>query len=127
MFMIVGIGSDVVNIDRISSLHMRYGNKFLERIYTTNEIIHYNSKKSEKNKIAYLARRFAAKEAFAKALGTGFGAHIAFRDVEVSNDENGKPYIMVLKDGVVSEGTAIHVSMSDDYPVAIAYVVIERL
>ena len=84
---VLGIGVDIIENKRIKSSIKN--SKFINRIYSTNEL-----KQSSllKNKISYLSKRFAAKEAFAKALGTGFRNKLNFKDIEIINDKMGKPY-----------------------------------
>lgn len=133
--MIIGLGSDIVNIDRIAKLLSKSGDKFKERTFTKHEIdtsLRY-AKASEKIIAAHFAKRFAAKEAFAKAAGTGFGKYLSFTDVGIENDAAGKPSLVLnenakdlLKSLVSSDMEVIcHVSLSDDYPYALAVVIIE--
>ena len=85
--MILGIGVDIIENKRIKSLIKN--KKFINRVYSKNEKLISNT---TKNKINYFAKRFAAKEAFSKALGTGIGRGINFKEVSVKNDKFGKPY-----------------------------------
>ncbi len=145
--MILGIGTDLVSAKRIERLLFQFEEKFVTRIFTTNEILKANqiefaSKKisSEKNsplalpRALFYAKRFAAKEAFAKALGLGIGRGINFVDIEISNDELGKPKIKILnkKEIFIHQHFAcknfdIHLSLSDENPLASAFVIIESL
>ncbi len=84
---ILGIGVDIIQNKRIKESIKNH--KFKDRIYSTNEIKLSNY---SKNKIEYFSKRFAAKEAFAKALGTGFRDNLNFKDIEIMNDRLGKPY-----------------------------------
>ena len=89
---ILGIGVDVIQNNRIkNSIKNR---KFIDRIYSTNEL---KLSTFSKNKIGYFSKRFAAKEAFAKALGTGFRNNLNFKDIEIMNDKFGKPYYSKTK------------------------------
>jgi len=89
---ILGIGVDVIQNNRIkNSIKNR---KFIDRIYSTNEL---KLSTFSKNKIGYFSKRFAAKEAFAKALGTGFRNDLNFKDIEIMNDKFGKPYYSKTK------------------------------
>jgi len=89
---ILGIGVDIIQNNRIkNSIKNR---KFRDRIYSTNEI---KFSISSKNRIEYFSKRFAAKEAFAKALGTGFRYDLNFKDIEIMNDKFGKPYFLKTK------------------------------
>ncbi len=118
--MIHGIGCDIVKISRIERLLEKNGEKFLNKIYSEEEL---ELAPIEPNQYAaYLAKRFSAKEAFAKALGTGIGEEVAFNRISVLNDEKGRPYIKV--DEKYSK-LKIHLSMSDERTYAIAYVVLE--
>ena len=84
---ILGIGVDIIENNRIKNSIKNH--KFRDRIYSKNEL---ELSASSKNKIGYFSKRFAAKEAFAKALGTGFRNNLNFKDIEVINDNKGKPY-----------------------------------
>ena len=126
--MILGIGTDIVNIGRIEKLIQRFGERFLTRIFTQNEREAASLKSIQKT--AYLAKRFAAKEAFSKALGTGFRHGLRFQQIEVVNDKNGKPMIQLYDYAkkILDQKTdhyEIHLSLSDDIPYAQAFVVIE--
>ena len=83
---ILGIGVDIIKNERISKLIKN--NKFKNRIYSTKEL---KLSKKTKNKIAFFSKRFAAKEAFSKALGTGFSSNLNFKDIEIINDNKGMP------------------------------------
>ena len=130
--MILGIGSDIVEIARIFKAIEKFGDKFLTKIFTSNEIIAAQNKSFKKN--AFYAKRFAAKEAFSKACGTGIGRGINFNDIEVFNDDFGKPKIKILnnKNSVLQKlfgckNFAIHLSISDEKSLAQAFVIIEKL
>ncbi|MDW8568908.1 holo-ACP synthase [Staphylococcus shinii] len=90
--MIHGIGVDLIEIDRIKKLYQKQ-DKLVERILTVNEQHKFNGFKNEHRKMEFLAGRFACKEAFSKALGTGIGKTVAFNDIDCFNDENGKPCV----------------------------------
>jgi holo-[acyl-carrier protein] synthase len=89
---ILGIGVDIIKNNRIKNSIKNL--KFRDRIYSTNEL---KLSASSKNKIEYFSKRFAAKEAFAKALGTGFRKDLNFKDIEIMNDNFGKPYYSMTK------------------------------
>ena len=89
---ILGIGVDIIQNNRIKNSIKNL--KFRDRIYSTNELKQSNL---SKDKIGYLSKRFAAKEAFAKALGTGFRNNLNFKDIEIINDKLGKPYYSKTK------------------------------
>tara|TARA_Y100000590_G_C15418592_1_gene900468 strand:- start:296 stop:688 length:393 start_codon:yes stop_codon:yes gene_type:complete len=125
---IFGIGTDIVNIKRMENLIKKNGNKFKKRIFSKKEILH-----CEKNKdpSPFFAKRFAAKEALSKALGTGIRKGINFKDIEVYNDKLGKPSIMLtgttakfLKTKLKTKKYSIYLSLSDDKPWAQATVII---
>ncbi len=125
---ILGIGNDIINIKRIE-VSIKKGKKgFIKRIFTNNEIKYCYSKK---NSINFFAKRFAAKEAFSKALGTGIRKGINFKDIEVKNNLRGKPFIVLkgytrkyLQKKIKNKMYKIHLTLSDDTPWAYATVVI---
>ncbi|AAS14501.1 holo-(acyl-carrier-protein) synthase [Wolbachia endosymbiont of Drosophila melanogaster] len=116
--MIHSIGTDIVYIPRILRILQKYGEKFLNRIYTEKEIELSRKYNSQEMRARYFAKRFAAKEAFVKARGSGQG--ITMKDIEIYNDVRGKPYLTVSKDFI----SKIHLSLSDDGDYATAFVVI---
>jgi holo-[acyl-carrier protein] synthase len=129
---ILGIGSDVTDIRRVEKALDRFGRRFIERVFTPVE-----QRRSERrrNRAASYARRFAAKEACAKALGTGLRAGVFWRDMGVVNLPSGRP-TMALTNGAAARLKAlvppghdahIHVTITDDYPIAQAFVIIEAL
>lgn len=130
--MIISIGSDLIDIRRIENSLNKFGNRFTQRIFTEIE-----QKKSDKrkNRAASYAKRFAAKEACCKALGTGISNGVFWRDMGVVNDKFGKP-TMVLTNGaakrlaqIIPSGyePIVHVTITDDFPLAQAFVIIEAL
>lgn len=121
--MIIGIGCDIVKISRIKKLVVNFGDKFINRIYTLREIDAANSLCFDK-KINYYAKRFAAKEATSKALGTGIGAKVAFIDIEIYNDSCGKPLVKLHCE--LFKNIKIFVSMSDEDDSAIAYTLAQK-
>ena len=125
---IFGIGTDIVNIDRLAKNFKKDSSRFKNKIFSLREISYCNKKK---NSIASFAKRFAAKEAFTKALGTGFGNGISLKNIEVINNKFGKPSIKLhgnlptlLKRKVKNKKYNIHLSLSDDNPWAQATVII---
>ncbi|MEY3189601.1 MAG: holo-(acyl-carrier-protein) synthase, partial [Pseudomonadota bacterium] len=88
---VIGLGTDIVNINRIQKIYSKYGNQFLDKILTESEK-KIEKKTSKLKNIATIAKRFAAKEAISKAIGHGFSNGIHFKDIEIYNDESGKPY-----------------------------------
>lgn len=117
--MISGIGMDIVEINRIENMLKRHM-KFPERILTENELEKFSSL-SDRRKIEFLSGRFAAKEAFSKAYGTGIGKNLSFLDIEIRNDEYGKPVI------IRPSLNKVHVSISHSKEYAVAQVIIESL
>ena len=129
--MILGIGSDIVSIERVRTLYQKYGQQFLKRILSENEEKSMNALK-EDLRINYLARRFSAKEAVSKALGTGISKGIAFTDIEILNYKNGRPKVQLknkAKDvfenlGAECSKTDIAITITDEPPYAQAMVII---
>lgn len=119
--MIIGVGCDIVQIPRIELLMSQSGNKFLRRIFSQEEI---QLIVDGPMKYSYIAKRFAAKEAFAKAVGTGIGSAMRFCDIEVLKSQSGKPFFSSKTLALVGHPIEAFLSMSDDYPVAMAQVVI---
>lgn len=130
--MIIGIGSDLIDIRRIEATLDRFGERFVQRLFTDVE-----QKKSEgrKNRAASYAKRFAAKEACSKALGTGFRKSVYWRDLGVVNLKSGKP-TMKLTGGAAERLNSlippgmkaqIDLSITDDFPLAQAIVIISAL
>ena len=125
---IFGIGIDIVNIKRIDHSLKKYGVRFKNKIFSKSEISYCEKKK---NSSAFYAKRFAAKEASSKALGTGIRKEINFKNIEISNNIHGKPSILLkgkianfLKKKIKSRKYDIHLSLSDDKPWAQATVII---
>ncbi|MBF9037784.1 MAG: holo-ACP synthase [Proteobacteria bacterium] len=130
--MILGIGTDLANIERIQRALDRFGDRFRNRVFTEHE-----QKRAERMQepAAVYAKRWAAKEACSKAMGTGLRMGIAWRDMSVTNLETGQPVMHVTGwaqerlNEMTPEGydAVIHVTLTDDHPWAQAYVVIEAL
>jgi len=131
--MILGVGTDIANIERINKTLIEYGDKFAEKYFSEEEIFRAATKKNEIAYIAHYTKRWAAKEAFVKALGSGFSSGIYLKDIAIINDIHGKPYIRVENgakaafEKIIPNGyfAKIHLSISDDYPTVIAFVVID--
>ncbi|MDD9331304.1 MAG: holo-[acyl-carrier-protein] synthase [Wolbachia sp.] len=121
--MIYGIGTDIVYIPRILKVLQKYGEKFLNRVYTKKEIEISKEYNSQEMQAKHFAKRFAAKEAFVKALGTGFSQDIIMKDIEIYNDSQGKPCVDISKN-LIHQNILTHLSLSDDKDYAIAFVVI---
>lgn len=136
--MIIGVGIDVISVGRIEQLMSDFKEKFPQKIFSNHEISQANKIKitaeSMLPRALFYAKRFAAKEAFAKALGLGIGRGIDFRDIEVENDNLGKPQINILnnkKEFLLKhfncQNLAIHLSLTDENPLASAFVIIEKI
>ncbi|MDB5736633.1 MAG: holo-ACP synthase [Sphingomonas bacterium] len=129
--MIVGIGSDLCNVDRIQASLDRFGERFTNRVFT--EIERAKSERRTMMRAATYAKRFAAKEAFSKAVGTGFKRGVFMRDIGVVNLPSGAPTLALTGgakarlDALIPEGHAafVHLTMTDDLPWAQAFVIIE--
>ncbi|MFT3726871.1 MAG: holo-ACP synthase [Terricaulis sp.] len=128
--MILGIGNDIIDIRRIENTLARFGDRFTLRIYT--ELERRRAERRPNQRAATYAKRFAAKEACAKALGTGLKRGVFWRDMGVANLPSGQP-TMALTGGAarrLAELTPagyfphIHVSLTDDYPLAVGFVII---
>ena len=124
---IIGIGVDIVENDRIKKATKN--KDFIKRIFTKNEI---NLSKLEKNNVGFYAKRFAAKEAFAKSLGTGFRKGLNFKDIEILNDNLGKPYFninnrlkKILKRLTKINSFNFFLSLSDEKSYSVAFVTIQ--
>ncbi len=130
--MIIGLGSDLIDIRRIENSLERFGERFVRRCFTEIEIA---KSEGRKNRAASYAKRFAAKEACAKALGTGLAEGVWWRDMGVVNLPGGKPTLQLT--GGAAERLAalmpeghrgvVHLTITDDFPLAQAFVVIEAL
>jgi holo-[acyl-carrier protein] synthase len=123
---IVGIGTDVVSIERISGVLERHGDRFVKRVLTPSERIRFDKTKA---KASHLAKRWAAKEAFSKAIGTGIHPPFTWQSITVGRDAKGKPLVIPdekMKKHLASLGvTHAHISLTDDAGVALAFVVLE--
>ena len=130
--MIIGLGSDLTDIRRVEKTLERFGERFTNRIFTETE-----QRRSERkpDKAASCAKRFAAKEACSKALGTGFRRGVFWRDMGVANMPSGAP-TMALTNGALKRlqeitpaghRAVVHVTLTDDHPYAQAFVIIEAV
>ncbi len=123
---IYGIGTDIVQCDRINKLWQEHGINFAQRILTTHELQVFAEQKT--NHVGFLAKRFAAKEAVAKALGTGFRDDVFITQVGVETDSKGKPVIKFYektKEFVASQNIKdVHISISDESEYVVAFVII---
>ena len=124
--MIYGVGADIVNIERIQKVILKNREGFIKRVLTEHEQALFTNKADS---AAFCAKRFAAKEAFSKALGTGIGRAVSFQDLTIRNNDNGKPHFIpseklrlyLLEKGVKQA----HLSISDESQYAVAFVVLE--
>ena len=127
--MIIGNGVDIVNNKRIEkSLQIK---NFKKRLFTLNEI---SQSKNYKNKTNYYAKRFAAKEAFVKSIGTGFRNNLSFKDISILNNKKGKPYFLfnqklknILKKKYKLNNFKAHLSLSDEKKYSVSYVILQKL
>lgn len=128
--MIVGIGSDLCNIDRIQGSLDRFGQRFVDRVFT--EVERSKAERRVLTRAATYAKRFAAKEAFSKAVGTGFKAGVFMKDIGVVNLPSGAPTLLLTGgakarlDALTPPGHAVdvHLTMTDDHPWAQAFVIL---
>ena len=121
--MIVGIGTDIAETDRIKKSIKQYGERFLNKVFSKIEIDYCES---NAEKYSRYSARFAAKEAFSKAVGSGIGGDFVFNEVSVENHENGKPELILY--GKMKEKYGmykIHVSLSHTADTSLAFVIIE--
>jgi holo-[acyl-carrier protein] synthase len=129
--MIIGIGSDLCNIDRIAATLERHGERFEARVFT--DVERAKAERRPFTKAGTLAKRFAAKEAFSKAVGTGFKRGVFMRDIGVVNLPSGAPTLALTGgakarlDAITPPGMAVHIhlSLTDDHPWAQAFVILE--
>ena len=126
--MIFGIGTDIVRVARMQKDMDQFGERFAERILTMNELHEY---RQNNNKANFLARRFAAKEAAAKAMGTGFSNGVQLHDIEVAHDTQGKPLLefhgrarQFMQEKSI---TIAHISLADEQDHAVAFVTLETV
>jgi len=123
---ILGIGTDIVKISRIKKIFEKYPKGFAERILHKNELLVLANHKSSNT---YIAKRFAAKEAVSKALGTGIAEGVSFQEIEISNDKKGQPQLTLHgKTLAVAQALGVtknFISLSDEKKYAIAYVILE--
>ena len=129
--MIFGIGTDILKISRVEAVLGRYGDRFASRILGPQEMEKYlrRKQKVEARGLRFLATRFAAKEAFSKAIGLGMRMPMTWRSVQFLNAPSGKP--MVVTSGALTEfmqthGLSAQVSLTDEAEYAVAFVVVEK-
>ena len=126
---ILGIGVDIVDNDRFKKLYKK--KQFVQRICSQKEL---DVLKNKKNKILFLSKRFSAKEAFVKSLGSGFRDNLCFTDISILNDKKGKPYFLfnqklkkILKKKYNLNSFKAHLSLSDEKQHSISYVILQKL
>jgi holo-[acyl-carrier protein] synthase len=129
--MIIGIGTDIIRLSRIAEVHDKQGQRFLDRCFTAEEQALAQKRHGKDAQTAYYAKRWAAKEALAKACGTGIGERVRFQDINISNDAAGRPHISVSGSTAdyiktLCEGcpAVLHLSLSDEKDLATAFVII---
>lgn len=124
--MIYGIGTDIVEVGRIESSIEKFADDFAERVLAESEMASYHESQI---KARFLAKRFAAKEAFSKALGTGIREPATFQNIAVTHDELGKPMLVLAKELQdflsTKQITQMHITISDERNLAAAFVVLE--
>ena len=131
--MIIGIGSDLCNIERIQNSLDRFGERFMNRVFTDTE--RAKAERRPFTRAGTYAKRFAAKEAFSKAVGTGFKRGVFMKDIGVVNLPSGQPTLALgggakeRLDAITPPGHAatVHLTMTDDHPFAMAVVIIEAV
>ena len=131
--MIIGLGSDLCNIERIENSLERFGERFIARVFTPQE--RAKAEKRPFTRAGTYAKRFAAKEAFSKAVGTGFRQGVFMRDIGVVNRSSGEPTLALTGgakerlDAITPSGhrAHIHLTMTDDHPFAMAVVIISAI
>ena len=126
---IIGIGVDIIENSRFKKLIKK--KKFINRICSSKEINNFIKKN---NKISYLSKRFSAKEAFVKALGSGFRNKLCFNDISILNDKRGKPYFLfnqkiknILKNKYKLNKFKVHLSLSDEKKHSVSYVILQKI
>lgn len=129
--MILGIGVDLVDVRRIEKILKTHEKKFLSMTYGNLECAAATLITHEQKRASYFAKRFAAKEAFVKALGCGFGEEVTFLDISVDNEEGGKPFLLLssrlqekMEKTFNTTSIKIDLSLTDEYPIAQAFVII---
>ena len=137
--MIIGIGIDLISNNRIKKIIKKFDQNFKEKIFSKNELNDFenrfkNQEKLTQNAINFFAKRFASKEAFSKAVGVGIGRGIDFNDIEIYNNQFGKPFIRILnnkeekiKEILNCQEFIIHLTISDEKSISGAVVIIEKI
>ena len=124
--MIIGIGTDIIAVERVGKSWERHGHRFAERILAPEEMVEFSQLKQS---VSFLAKRFAVKEAASKALGTGIAKGISWHDIRVEHDELGKPLLVLNGEAQVRAknlgARQQHVSISDEKDHVVAFVILE--
>lgn len=129
--MIRGIGCDVVEVKRVADVLAKHGERFVDRLLTPNEKPLYEKRKSlsRDHALAFIASRWAVKEAVSKALGTGIANDVTFHSMEVMHNAKGAPLMIFndpLKERLMQQGLFVHVSITDEKNVVAAFAVAEQ-
>ncbi|HZW12749.1 MAG TPA: holo-ACP synthase [Noviherbaspirillum sp.] len=129
--MIYGIGTDIIQISRIEAALARHGERFAEKVLGPEELEKYRRRKAkvEVRGLRFLATRFAAKEAFSKAIGLGMHMPMTWRSMQTLNAPSGKPVAVTsgaLKDFMEQNGLTAQVSITDEADYAVAFVIVEK-
>lgn len=130
--MIFGIGTDILRIERIAQTIGRRGERFAEKILGPQELEKYHRRKAKvaSRGLQFLATRFAAKEAFSKAVGLGMRMPMTWRSMQVLNAPSGKPIVVTsgaLTDFMQQHGLSAHVTITDEVEYAVAFVIVEKI
>ncbi len=131
--MILGIGTDIIAIERIRKVYKKFPNSFYKKILSPIELTKYKSIRHEDRKIKFLASRWAAKEALVKALGTGFRNGMYLPNLSIANTELGQPQIIlsvniqtIINKNFNNDKINFHLTLSDEANYTVAFVVIEK-
>ena len=130
--MVSGIGTDIIRIDRIAAALARHGDRFAQKILGPQEMEKYlrRKQKVEARGVRFLATRFAAKEAFSKAIGLGMRMPMTWRAVQFLNAPSGKPLVVTsgaLTEFMQQQGLTAQVSLTDEAEYAVAFVIVEKI
>ncbi len=130
--MIVGVGTDIVQIARLRAVLARSGERFARKVLGPQELAEFEarSRQHESRAVHFLAKRFAAKEAFCKALGTGFRAPMSWHGLQILNNAQGRPephYGPTLHDYLAARNWRAHIALSDEADYALAFVTLEQI
>lgn len=129
--MIYGIGTDIIQISRVEGVLTRNGERFAEKILGPQELQNYQVRRTkvEARGLRFLATRFAAKEAFSKAIGLGMHMPMTWQAMQTLNDPSGKPVVVTsgaLKDFMEAHGLSAQISLTDEEEYAVAFVIVEK-